>query len=72
MKLDPTNPILPINRAFAYIKTSKFQKAENDCSTALSLDNKNVKSFWRRGLARIGLEKYQEAKEGIEMPCNYF
>lgn len=39
--------------------------AENDCTKALGLSEKNVKGLFRRGQARIGLGKLKEAQNGI-------
>ncbi|KAL4227099.1 RNA polymerase II-associated protein 3 [Mactra antiquata] len=64
--LDPTNPLLPANRAMALLKQDKFAVAELDCSVALSLDPLYTKAYLRRGSARIGLRKYQEAKSDFE------
>ncbi|CAN4125149.1 unnamed protein product [Withania somnifera] len=38
-----------------------FQQAEEDCTTAISLDKKNVKAYMRRGTARESLLFYKEA-----------
>ncbi|KAL5013578.1 hypothetical protein ScPMuIL_007848 [Solemya velum] len=60
--LDPTNPLLPANRAMALLKQEKFAAAEEDCCTALTLDPLYIKAYLRRGTARIGLEKHEQAK----------
>lgn len=65
MRYDSTNPVLPVNRAMAYLKLAKYGKAEADCSTALSLDGKNVKALWRRGMAKRHQERYADAYEGM-------
>lgn len=62
MKHDPTNALLPANRAMALIKKGQLAAAELDCSTSLSLDPTYVKAYLRRGTARIGLKMYEEAR----------
>ena len=50
------------NRAMALIRTEKYAAAEQDCSTALSVNPRNVKALYRRGLARYNLANYEMAK----------
>lgn len=64
--LDPTNPLLPANRAMALLKQEKYGAAELDCSVALTLDPLYTKAYLRRGSARLGLKKYREAKADFE------
>ncbi|WAR25055.1 RPAP3-like protein [Mya arenaria] len=64
--LDPTNPLLPANRAMAMLKQDKFAAAELDCSIALTLDPLYTKAYLRRGTARLGLHKYIDAKADYE------
>ncbi|KAG0280125.1 RNA polymerase II-associated protein 3 [Linnemannia exigua] len=66
MALDPSNPVLPINRAMALLKLERFAEAERDCSLGLKLDNKNVKALWRRGIARRSLDRVDEARKDFE------
>ncbi|KAF9429559.1 RNA polymerase II-associated protein 3 [Entomortierella beljakovae] len=66
MNLDPSNSVLPINRAMALLKIGKFAEAEQDCTLGLRLDSKNVKALWRRGIARRSLGKTNEAKTDFE------
>ncbi|XP_042869019.1 RNA polymerase II-associated protein 3-like [Penaeus japonicus] len=63
MALDPNNPILPANRAMAYIKIEKYSAAEADCNKCLKLDPKYIKAYLRRGSSRIKLGKPEEARE---------
>ncbi|KAF9956995.1 RNA polymerase II-associated protein 3 [Modicella reniformis] len=64
--LDPSNSVLPINRAMALLKLGRFTEAETDCTLGLKLDNKNVKALWRRGIARRSLKKLEDAKKDFE------
>ncbi|KAL3610836.1 hypothetical protein D5086_001856 [Populus alba] len=52
------------NRAEAYLQLGCFQKAEEDCNRAISLDKKNVKAYLRRGTARESLLFYKDAAQG--------
>lgn len=67
MLLQPSDPIYPSNRAMAYLKLGKFQDAERDCTTALSLQPTNVKALWRRGIARREIGQVSKAKEDLEI-----
>ncbi|KAF9421049.1 RNA polymerase II-associated protein 3 [Podila epigama] len=60
--LDPTNAVLPINRAMALLKLERYSEAERDCTLGLTLDSNNVKALWRRGIARRALGRSEEAK----------
>ncbi|XP_050687967.1 RNA polymerase II-associated protein 3-like isoform X2 [Eriocheir sinensis] len=62
MALDPTNALLPANRAMAYIKLKKFTAAEADCNRCLKLDCNYLKGFLRRATARLGLGKEELAR----------
>ncbi|XP_064091923.1 RNA polymerase II-associated protein 3-like isoform X1 [Macrobrachium nipponense] len=66
MALDPTNPILPANRAMAYIKLEKYEAAELDCSRCLKLDPSYIKAYLRRGTSRLKLGKIQRATEDFQ------
>ncbi|KAJ2996454.1 hypothetical protein HDV02_006532 [Globomyces sp. JEL0801] len=63
IEADPTSPIPLINRSFAYLKTFQYDLAEVDATLALTLDPKNIKALWRRGLARTELKNYSGAKK---------
>uniref|UniRef100_K1QQK9 RNA polymerase II-associated protein 3 n=1 Tax=Magallana gigas TaxID=29159 RepID=K1QQK9_MAGGI len=66
MALDPTNPILPANRAMALLKEQKYAAAEVDCMTALTLDPLYVKAYLRLGSAQFFMKKLQKAKETFD------
>ena len=63
MQYDPTNPLLPANRAMAFLKLKKFVQSEADCTLALSQDSANVKAYLRRGTARVALGKVESARK---------
>jgi len=54
------------NRAMAYLKLREYLKAEEDCTQALLLNEKHVKSLVRRGQARRKLEKHKEALKDFQ------
>ncbi len=60
---DASEPTIPLNRAMAYLKLSKFLDAERDCTTALELSPNNVKALYRRATARMGADKFEAARE---------
>lgn len=66
MALDPSNPILPANRAMAYIKIEKYTAAEADCNKCIKLDPKYIKAYLRRGTSRIKLAKLEAAREDFQ------
>ncbi|KAF9289434.1 hypothetical protein BGZ68_009343 [Mortierella alpina] len=66
MKLDPSNPVLPINRAMALLKLERYSEVERDCTLGLTLDSRNVKALWRRGIARRFLDNLDEAAMDFE------
>jgi tetratricopeptide (TPR) repeat protein len=45
--------------------SDRYQDAERDCTTALSIQKDNLKALYRRGLARKGLGKYEDAVKGL-------
>ncbi|RDB15279.1 RNA polymerase II-associated protein 3 [Hypsizygus marmoreus] len=55
----------PLNRAAAYLKLGKNEDAERDCTTVLTLSALNPKALFRRGQARLGLDKLDEAMEDL-------
>ncbi|KAI0263415.1 hypothetical protein BC834DRAFT_1042892 [Gloeopeniophorella convolvens] len=63
---DPTDLTFFLNRAAAYLKLSKNEDAERDCTTVLTLSNKNVKALFRRGQARAALQKLGEAHNDLQ------
>ncbi|KAF8968965.1 hypothetical protein BDZ97DRAFT_1965981 [Flammula alnicola] len=62
---DKTDATYPLNRAAAYLRLGKYEDAERDCTTVLSLSPKNVKALFRRGQARIGMGKLLEAQRDM-------
>lgn len=63
---DPTNAILPANRAMALLKQKKYGGADVDCTTSISLDPTYVKAYSRRACARIGLGRLEDADRDFD------
>ncbi|KAK0487272.1 hypothetical protein IW261DRAFT_1446869 [Armillaria novae-zelandiae] len=55
----------PLNRAAAYLKLGKYDDAERDCTTVLSLNASNAKALFRRSQARVGTGKLKEAEDDL-------
>jgi len=62
IQFDPTNAILPANRAMCLLKLQRYGAAEADCNQALLLDGSYTKAYLRRGAARFQLGRIQEAE----------
>lgn len=63
---EDTNAVVYANRALAFLRLKNFQKAEEDCSRAISLDPTYLKARTRRGMARHRRGKYEGAIEDFE------
>ncbi|XP_071809983.1 RNA polymerase II-associated protein 3-like [Asterias amurensis] len=61
MEADPTNAILPANRAMARLKQKRYEDAEKDCDKSISIDCTYVKAYARRAAARFELGRLEEA-----------
>jgi len=66
IKADPTNAILPANRAMALLKKGRHKEAEADCTLAVSLDPTYVKAYQRRATARASLKDFAGAVKDFE------
>ncbi|XP_039276433.1 RNA polymerase II-associated protein 3 isoform X2 [Nilaparvata lugens] len=55
------------NRALCYLKISRFEDAESDCSRSVSVDSSYVKAYLRRAAARIELKKFDDAKSDLNV-----
>ncbi|KAI8881355.1 hypothetical protein K501DRAFT_253389 [Backusella circina FSU 941] len=66
IEYNPTMPVYFINRAMAYLKINRYSEAERDCTQGISLQPKNVKALWRRGIARRELGRVDEARKDFQ------
>eukprot|EP00485_Elphidium_margaritaceum_P013240 CAMPEP_0202686816 /NCGR_PEP_ID=MMETSP1385-20130828/2578_1 /ASSEMBLY_ACC=CAM_ASM_000861 /TAXON_ID=933848 /ORGANISM="Elphidium margaritaceum" /LENGTH=419 /DNA_ID=CAMNT_0049341475 /DNA_START=35 /DNA_END=1294 /DNA_ORIENTATION=+ len=62
----PSNAVLFSNRAMAKLKVNDYEGAEIDCDASIELDATLTKAWFRRGLARKMLKKYNTALQDFE------
>ncbi|KAG8237760.1 hypothetical protein J437_LFUL014303 [Ladona fulva] len=55
-----------LNMSMCYLKLNEFIDAREQCSKALELDAQNVKGFFRRGQALLGINEPELAKVDFE------
>lgn len=65
IQLDPSEFTYTLNRCMSYLKLEKCKEAEKDATTTLNLSPNLPKALYRRGLARKGLKKWEQAREGM-------
>ena len=66
LKIDIGSRPLWKNRAACRNLLKKFEEAISDCDTALSIDSKCTRSIIEKGIALLGLRRFDEAKEVFE------
>jgi tetratricopeptide (TPR) repeat protein len=66
IECDPTSPIYFANRAQCQLFEQRYGACEADCTLAIQLDKNHLKAYYRRALARIQLEKIDQAREDLE------
>ncbi|KAK9468377.1 hypothetical protein V1512DRAFT_259348 [Lipomyces arxii] len=70
IRLYSKDPAYFTNRAACSLKLQYWESAELDCTRALAIAEANnssrLKALWRRGIARRGLEHYEEARYDLE------
>ncbi|KAH9451185.1 hypothetical protein MJO28_009280 [Puccinia striiformis f. sp. tritici] len=67
IKADPSDHVLPCNRAFARLKLQQWKLAEADCTKSLDLlPEPNCKALFRRGTARRQLNKWNDALQDLK------
>ncbi|CAK4090596.1 unnamed protein product [Aphanomyces euteiches] len=66
LSYNPRNPVVLSNRAMAHLKMNQFEKAEIDCTAALTADSGHVKSLVRCATARNSLGKHHAALLDLE------
>lgn len=58
------------NRGNSYLRNLNFKEAINDFNTVLKRDNKNVKAFFRRGVAYFNLQVYNNSLRDLNSALN--
>ena len=66
IKICPDEVASYTNRALCFLKLKKDASASSDCTTAIKLDAKNVKAYYRRAQASKNLKKYVEAEKDLK------
>ncbi|XP_062574772.1 sperm-associated antigen 1-like isoform X2 [Saccostrea cucullata] len=61
IELDPRQTVSYTNRALCYIRINQPEQAEQDCTTALSIEEDNVKALFRRAQAKKMLKKFKDS-----------
>jgi tetratricopeptide (TPR) repeat protein len=65
INLDRSEAIYHANRAWVLVNLERFEEAEKDSNTAISLNPNHVKSYQRRAVAKMKLGKLLEAKDDL-------
>lgn len=66
---DPTNPVYFNNRAFAALRLAEFGATITDATTAIELDPRLVKAYYRRASAFLALGKLDDAQRDFRRCC---
>ncbi|CAF0784426.1 unnamed protein product [Rotaria sordida] len=66
IECDPTCSIYFANRAQCQLFEQRYGACEADCTLAIQLDKNYLKAYYRRALARIELEKIEQARQDLE------
>ena len=66
IECDPTSPVYFANRAQCQLFEQRYGACEADCTLAIQLDQNYLKAYYRRALARIGLQKIEQARQDLE------
>ena len=64
-ELDPNNSLMYTNRSNAYWQMKNWEKSARDARTAIAKDAKNVKGYYRLGMALIEMNQLKEAKDAF-------
>jgi tetratricopeptide (TPR) repeat protein len=66
IECNPTSPVYFANRAQCQLFEQRYGACEADCTLAIQLDKNYLKAYYRRALARIELEKIDQARQDLE------
>ncbi|PKA59741.1 Heat shock protein STI [Apostasia shenzhenica] len=71
IKIDPSNPTLYSNRAAAFLQLVKLNKALADAETAITLNPKWEKGYFRKGCVLEAMERYDDAVAAFHEALQY-
>jgi len=66
IECNPTSPIYFANRAQCQLFEQRYGACEADCTLAIQLDQNYLKAYYRRALARIEMNKIDQARQDLE------
>jgi tetratricopeptide (TPR) repeat protein len=64
-ELDPNNSLMYTNRSNAYWQMKSWEKSARDAKKAIEKDSKNVKGYYRLGMALVEMGQLKEAKDAF-------
>jgi tetratricopeptide (TPR) repeat protein len=65
-ELDPNNSLMYTNRSNAYYQMKNWEKSARDARKAIEKDSKNVKGYYRLGMALMEMNQLKEAKDAFQ------
>ncbi|XP_072965076.1 serine/threonine-protein phosphatase 5 [Typha angustifolia] len=66
IELNESNAVYWANRAFAHTKLEEYGSAVQDATTAIEIDPKYSKGYYRRGAAYLAMGKFKEALKDFQ------
>ena len=63
---DQKEPTLYTNRALCQLKLEQWDKASNDCQTAIQLNSSSIKAHFYFGQAQLELENFDVAIDALQ------
>jgi tetratricopeptide (TPR) repeat protein len=66
IECDPTSPIYFANRAQCQLFEQRYGACEADCTLSIQIDKNYLKAYYRRALARIEMNKIDQARQDLE------
>jgi len=69
LEQNPLNHVLFANRAFCQIKLENYGSAVADATEAITLEPTYIKSYYRRGTAKLSLQQLKAARTDFKSAC---
>jgi len=66
IECNPTSPIYFANRAQCQLFEQRYGACEADCTLSIQIDKNYLKAYYRRALARIEMNKIDQARQDLE------